>query len=108
MLQERVLEQERSKLGIEEVDGDHCQQLIGAGTDGASANISNAGLKGIVKSKLEWIVWMWCLAHRLELGIKDALKGTYLDGIDDMLLCLYYIYEKSPQKCCELTDIHSW
>ena len=101
MLQERVyfevLGQALSKLGIEEVDGDHCQQLIGIGTDGASTNIANAGLKGIVESKLEWIVWMWCLAHRLELGIKDALKGTYFDGIDDMLLRLYYIYEESPK-----------
>jgi len=48
---------------------------------------------------------MWCLAHRLELRIKDALKGTYFDGIDDMLLRLYYIYERSLKKCCELKDI---
>jgi len=88
-----------------EVDVDHCKQLIGIGTDGASANIANAGLKGIVENKLEWIVWMWCLAHRLELGIKDALKGTYFDEIDDMLLRLYYIYERSPKKCWELNDI---
>jgi len=87
-----VLQQALSELGIEEVHGDLCQQLIGNGTDGAYANIANAGLKGIVESKLEWIIWMWCLAHRLELGIKDAFKGTYFDGIDDMLLCLYYIY----------------
>ena len=100
-----VLVQALKKLGIEEVDVDHCKQLIGIGTDGTSANIANAGLKGIVESKLEWIVWMWCLAHRLELGIKDALKGTYFDEIDDMLLRLYYIYERSPKKCRELNDI---
>ena len=34
-----VLGQALSKLGIEEVDGDHCQQLIGIETDGASANM---------------------------------------------------------------------
>ena len=92
-----VLQQALSKLGIEEVDGDHCQQLIGIGTDGTSAYIANAGLKGIVESKLDWLVWMSCLAHRLELGIKDALKGTYFNGIDDMLICLHYIYERSPK-----------
>ena len=48
---------------------------------------------------------MWCLAHRLELGIKDALKGTYFDEIDEMLLRLYYIYNRSPKKCSELNDI---
>ena len=31
-------------------------------------------------------VWMWCLAHRLELAIKDALKGTTFDEINEMLL----------------------
>jgi len=68
---------------------------MGTKTDGASANIADAGLKGIFESKLEWIVWKWCLAHRLELGIKDALKGTYFD---DMLLRLYYIYTSDHQR----------
>ena len=62
-------------------------------------------LYGKVESKLEWIVWMWCLAHRLKLGTKDALKGTYFDDIDDMHLCLYYIYERSPKKYWELNDV---
>ena len=47
----------------------------------------------------------WCMAHRLELAIKDALKGTTFDEIDEMLLRLYYLYEKSPNKCRELEDI---
>ena len=62
-------------------------------------NIASAGLKGLVENKLPWIYWMWCLAHRLELAIKNALKSTSFDHIDDMLFCLYYIYEKSPKKC---------
>ena len=48
---------------------------------------------------------MWCLAHRLELSVKDALKGTTFDLIDEMLLRLYYIYEKFPKKCRELDDV---
>ena len=40
---------------------------------------------------------MWCLAHRLELAIKDALHGTAFDLVDEMLLRLYYLYEKSPK-----------
>ena len=48
---------------------------------------------------------MWCLAHRLELAIKNALSGTWFDSIDDMLLKLYYLYEKSPKKSRELMDI---
>lgn len=48
---------------------------------------------------------MWCLAHRLELAIKGSLKGTSFDVIDEMLLRLYYLYEKSPKKCRELENI---
>ena len=45
------------------------------------------------------------LAHRLELAIKDALTHTSFDLIDEMLLRLYYIYEKSPKKCRQLEEI---
>ena len=47
----------------------------------------------------------WCLAHRLELSSKDALASTYFSVIDDMLMCTYYLYEKSPKKCAELADV---
>ena len=45
------------------------------------------------------------MAHRLELAVKDALKATAFDSIDDLLLRLYYLYEKSLKKCKELEDI---
>lgn len=48
---------------------------------------------------------MWCLAHRLELAVKDALSTTFFSSIDNLLLRLYYIYEKSPKKCAELQTI---
>ena len=48
---------------------------------------------------------MWCLAHRLELAVNDALSDSCFDSIDDMLLRLYCIYEKSPKKCRELEGI---
>ena len=50
---------------------------------------------------------MWCLAHRIELAIKDALNGTALELIDEMLLRLYYLYKKYPKKCRELKEIVS-
>ena len=80
-------------------------KLVGVGTDGASANVAAGGLKGLVEEELPWVYWMWCLAHRLELAVHDALKDTAFSLIDDMLLRLYYLYEKSPKKCRELDDI---
>ncbi len=78
---------------------------MGIATDGATANVAGNGLKGLVERELEWIFWMWCLAHRLELAIKDALRTTCLDQLGEMLLRLYYIYKKSPKKCTELESI---
>ena len=47
----------------------------------------------------------WCLAHRLELAIKDALKSSLFSQIDEPLLRIYYLYEKAPKKCRELDRI---
>ena len=38
---------------------------------------------------------MWCLAHLVELALKDALNHTAFDLINDVLYSPYYIYEKS-------------
>ena len=92
-------------LGIQSVSKEECSKLVGLATDGASANIAANGLKGLVEKELDWIFWMWCLAHRLELALKDALHGTTFDLLDEMLLRLYYLYEKSPKKCAELETI---
>ena len=102
-----ALENALKGLGIDRVSTEQCKKLVGIGTDGASANIAAAGLKGLVEQHLPWIFWMWCLAHRLELAIKNALKATAFDLIDELLLRLYYLYEKSPKKCRELEDVIS-
>ena len=62
------------KLGIEEVDANHCKQLVGIGTDGGYANIANAGLKGIVESKLKWIVWMWYYITFTKNHLRSAMN----------------------------------
>ena len=67
--------------------------------------LARCGLKGLVEQKINWIFRQWCLAHRIELAIKDALTGTAFDTIDEMLLRLYYLYEKSPKKSRELEKI---
>ncbi len=38
---------------------------------------------------------MWCLAHCLELAVKDALNNTAFNNM----------YDKSPKKCRQLLDI---
>ena len=61
-------------------------KLIGFGCNGASANMADGGLKGLIKGEVPWIFMFWCLAHRLELSVKDALKSTFFATIDEILL----------------------
>ena len=81
-----------------------CHKLAGTATDWASANIAGGGLNGLVEQKLTWIFWMWCLAHRIELPIKDALTGTVFDAIDEMFLRLYGLYERFPRELEEIIN----
>ena len=80
-------------------------KLVGLGCDGASVNIAKNGLKGKLSEKVPWLVVVWCVAHRLELAIKDALTDTVFTEIDTMLLRIYYLYEKSSKKTRELDEI---
>ena len=80
-------------------------KLVGFGCDGASVNIAAGGLRGYLEQSVPWVVVFWCLAHRLELSLKDALSGTLFSSIDNMLMRLYYLYNKSPKKCRELEDV---
>lgn len=80
--------------------------LVGCGTDGAAVNVSDQnGIRGKLQAALPWLYWSWCYAHRLELACKDAFSSSLFQAIDEMLLQLYYLYEKSPKKCRELSDL---
>lgn len=82
--------------------------LVGGGTDGAAVNISEQnGVKGTMQRALPWLFWAWCYAHHLELACKDSLSSQLFKDLTDMLLRLYYLYEKSPKKTRELLDIIS-
>ena len=81
------------------------EKLIGVGCDGTNVNIAAGGLRGYLEEAVPWIVVFWCLAHRLELSLKDALANTFFSTIDDMLMRVYYLYEKSPKKCVELAEV---
>lgn len=71
------------------------EKLIGFGCDGTSINIGAGDLKGFLEKSAPWVVVFGCLAHRLELSLKDALKDTFFSSIDEMLLrCITYM--KNP------------
>ena len=68
---------------------------------GSDETWTNSGLKSGLITKLkedfEWVVFVWCLSHRLELAMKDSLK-TFMAPIDDSLRHLCYMYTNSSKK----------
>lgn len=84
------------------------KKLVGFAADGASVNCGEKeGVIGTLKGRQPWVIYVWCVAHPLELSLKDALQGTVFDDVDEVLLCLYYLYENSPKKLRQLWELHN-
>ena len=80
--------------------------LIGGGPDGASVSIAeHSGMKGKLEKQLPWLYWTWYCAHHLELVCKGAFSSQIFKDIAEVLLCLYYLYAKSPKKSREKANI---
>ena len=46
--------------------------LVDFGSDGASVCMAAGGLQEYLEADITWV--FWCLAHRLELSLKDSLN----------------------------------
>ena len=49
-----------------------------------------------MKQEMPWIAVL-CIAHRLELAIQDALKDIFFEEVEDIIVKIYYLYQKSPK-----------
>ena len=93
-----VLIERMALLGIE----DPSIKLIGFTSDGASVNRGDKdSVNTILREYADWLVFPWCIAHPLELSLKNALSCTVFDDIDEFLLRIYYLYQKAPKKLRE-------
>ena len=83
------------------------KKLIGFAADGAIVNRGQKdGVLSILQSNLPWVIYVWCVAHRLELALKGALQGTIFDDVDQVLLHLYFLMKsrlKSFDSCVNST-----
>ena len=77
---------------------DVMKKLVGMGTDGAAVMQGRrAGLVALMKAEQPALVGIHCLAHRLELGLKDTLKQFKpIQEVDKLLLDIYLFYHFSP------------
>ena len=55
------------------------------------------GLISYLRETYPWVVFVWCVSHRLELVLKLALSEEF-EAIDTCLCNLFYMYEKSSKK----------
>ena len=74
------------------------EKLIFLSSDGASVNSGEkSGLLSLFCEQNEWITFIWCFSHCLQLSLKDALK-EYTSPVDDSLMYLFYLYKNSSKK----------
>ena len=97
------LKTSRSK-GVSNVIG---KKILYFASDGATMN---SGLKNGLITKMhknfgQHIGFVWCLAHRLELAIKDTFKGSDMTEIERVLNLLYNTYKNSCKKWREIEEL---
>ena len=99
------------KASIEEAFGgigltSFADRLTGLNVDGASLNTGiHRGLGALLKQRSPWLQVIHCFNHRVELALKDAFSTTSFSKIDEMLMKLYYLYQKSPKRLRELRQL---
>ena len=47
---------------------------------------------------MPWIAFVWCMAHRLEWAIQEALKDAFFDTKLMTLLMIFYFVSKVSKK----------
>ena len=51
------------------------------------------------------VTFGWCVAHHLELALKDSLGKTAFLKVDELILHMYYLYKKSHKKLQQLREL---
>ena len=76
-------------------------------SDGTAVNSGiRAGVIAMLQRKLgRDIQFFWCLSHRLELAIKEAIQNEMKD-VETAMRDLYYIYQNLGKRLRELRSLH--
>lgn len=62
---------------------DLSKSLVASAADGAAVNFGeiNGVMKKLKQQHAPWMIKIHCMAHRLELALNDAFKGTYFEEV---------------------------
>ena len=87
-------------IGIEGIDAS--KKMIGFTSDGAAVNQGDKhSVKTILREDSEQLVFVWCIAHHLELTLSDVLKDTIFEDISVAANLL--LVSKSSEKTKSIT-----
>ena len=78
--------------------------VIAGSSDGANSE-DDRGMKTELQSTFPWLHWSWCFSNQLELACSNTLTSSLYEEINDLLIHLYSLCDKSPQKTHQLTSI---
>jgi hypothetical protein len=83
------------------------EQMIGFGSDGASCMIGEfKGVATLLKKKNPILKTVHCMAHRLELAVKNAVDSVNsISYFRDVVDCIYKVYSVSPKNQSELDKV---
>ena len=67
-------------------------KMVFLSSDGASVNSGKkSGLIRMFQEDYEWICFIWCFSHRLELALKDSLKNFSILLMSLCITCTIFI-----------------
>jgi hypothetical protein len=101
-----IYESLMSSLNESEID---IEKMVGTTFDGAANMAGNRnGVNALLKQDMLYLVTIHCLAHRVELAIKDVMKteqSNLYDKTNTLLSGIYYLYKNSSKLKKELFSV---
>ena len=91
----KVIYNSFKKINLEKV----LSKIVFLESHGTSMNSGmKSGSISLLKKDYEWISFIWCFLHCLELGLKESLN-EFIKPLNQSLIHLYYWYKKLSKKC---------
>ena len=82
-------------------------KVIGLGSDGASVMASDIrGVNGMMKQLNPFLVFVYCVAHRLTLAVLQACNGiSEMTTLQNVIAAVYNFVQLSPKRLARFKEI---
>ena len=85
--------------------GDYETKLVSMTSDGASVNFGKkTGLMTRMSENRVWLIKIHCANHRIELAMKDAIKGTSFQEVDVFYIAFHALLKNSGKIKSEIKE----